>query len=67
MGVLLSQSEFSPPQNTADQLLHPPHEGFIKDQVRHTNVKTTVYFYIGSDLGYQREQLEKIILNSGKR
>jgi integrase len=38
----------------------------IKDQLRHSNVKTTVDFYIGSDMDYQREQLEKLILNSGK-
>jgi hypothetical protein len=65
--VLLSRSGFSPPQDTADQLVHPLHEGFIKDQLRQTNVKTTVDFYIGSDMDYQREQLEKLILNSGKR
>jgi hypothetical protein len=39
----------------------------IKDQLRHTNVKTTVDFYIGSDVDYQREMIEKLILNSGKR
>jgi integrase len=38
----------------------------IKDQLRHTNIKTTVDFYIGSDLDYQREMIEKLILNSGK-
>jgi integrase len=38
----------------------------IKDQLRHTNVKTTVDFYIGSDVSYQREMIEKLILNSGK-
>ena len=38
----------------------------IKDQLRHTNVKTTVDFYIGSDVNYQREMIEKLILNSGK-
>ncbi|MBI5968656.1 MAG: tyrosine-type recombinase/integrase [Deltaproteobacteria bacterium] len=38
----------------------------IKDQLRHTNVKTTVDFYIGADLAYQREQIEKLSLNSGK-
>ena len=38
----------------------------IKDQLRHTNIKTAVDFYIGSDLDYQREQIEKLILNSGK-
>jgi len=35
-------------------------------QLRHTNLKTTVDFYIGSDVDYQREMIEKLILNSGK-
>ena len=39
----------------------------IKDQLRRTNVKTTVDFYIGQDVGYQGEMIEKLILNSGKR
>jgi integrase len=39
----------------------------IKDQLRHTNVKTTVDLYIGSDVDYQTEMIEKLILNSGKR
>jgi len=39
----------------------------IKDQLRHTNVKTTVDFYIGSDVDHQRETTDKLILNSGKR
>ena len=38
----------------------------IKDQLRHSTVKTTENFYIGSDVEYQREQIEKLILNSGK-
>uniref|UniRef100_A0A7V3NUT1 Site-specific integrase n=1 Tax=candidate division WOR-3 bacterium TaxID=2052148 RepID=A0A7V3NUT1_UNCW3 len=38
----------------------------IKDQLRHTNIKTTVDFYVGADLSYQREQIEKLRLNSGK-
>jgi len=38
----------------------------IKDQLRHTSIKTTVDFYIGADLNYQREQNEKLNLNSGK-
>jgi len=38
----------------------------IKDQLRRSNIKTTVDFYIGSDIGYQREQIEKLIFNSGK-
>jgi integrase len=37
----------------------------IRDQLRHTSVKTTEGFYIGSDMNYQREQAEKLIL-SGK-
>lgn len=41
----------------------------IKDQLRHTNVKTTIDFYIGPDQAYQREQAEKLSLNlfSGKK
>jgi len=35
----------------------------IKDQLRHTDFKTTQDFYIGSDIEYQREQIEKIALN----
>ena len=38
----------------------------IKDQLRHTSVKTTESFYIGSDIEYQRKQNEKLIMNSGK-
>ena len=38
----------------------------IKDQLRHATVKTTENFYIGSDIEYQREQIEKLVLNSGK-
>ena len=32
----------------------------IKDQLRHTSSKMTENFYIGSDIGYQREQNEKL-------
>ena len=38
----------------------------IRNQLRHINVKTTVDFCIGSDMDYQREMIEKLILNSGK-
>ena len=38
----------------------------IKDQLRHTNIKTTIDFYIGSDVDYQRKIIEKLILSSGK-
>jgi hypothetical protein len=39
----------------------------IKDQLRHTNVKTTIDFYIGADTSYQREMIEKLVINSGKK
>jgi len=38
----------------------------IKDQLRHTSVKTTENFYIGSDIEYQREQNEKLTLPMAK-
>lgn len=38
----------------------------IKDQLRHSNISTTVDFYIGSDIDYQREQIEKLAFTSGK-
>ena len=38
----------------------------IRDQLRHASVKTTENFYIGSDVNYQREMIEKLVLNSGK-
>jgi len=34
----------------------------IKDQLRHTTLKTTEDFYIGTDIEYQREQSERLIL-----
>ena len=34
----------------------------IKDQLRHTTVATTESFYIGTDLEFQRQQIEKLIL-----
>jgi integrase len=39
----------------------------IKEQLRHTNIKTTIDFYSGADADYQREQNEKLTLNSGKK
>ncbi|MGZ3558646.1 MAG: hypothetical protein ACXWMS_05915, partial [Syntrophales bacterium] len=38
----------------------------IRDQLRHTSVKTTEGFYIGSDIEFQRAQAERLALNSGK-
>jgi integrase len=38
----------------------------IKDQLRHSSIRTTVDFYIGSDVDYQREQNEKLAFNMGK-
>jgi integrase len=55
-------------RHTTASLMHlkgvPPLS--IKDQLRHTTLKTTEDFYIGSNVEYQREQAEKLILNSGK-
>ena len=34
----------------------------IKDQLRHTDLKTTTNYYIGSDIEYQRAQVEKLAL-----
>jgi len=34
----------------------------IATQLRHTTSKTTKDFYIGSDIEYQREQIEKLTL-----
>ena len=39
----------------------------IKEQSRHTNIKTTYDFYIGTDSDYQREQNEKLTLKVGKK
>ncbi len=35
----------------------------IKDQLRHTTIKTTENFYIGSDVEYQRSQIQRLSLN----
>lgn len=32
----------------------------IKDQLRHSSSRTTENFYIGLDVSYQREQIEKL-------
>jgi integrase len=34
----------------------------IKDQLRHTTIQTTESFYIGSDVEYQRSQIERLSL-----
>ena len=34
--------------------------GKTKEQLRHSDIRTTVDFYIGSDSDYQREQNEKL-------
>ena len=34
----------------------------IKDQLRHSTIRTTESFYIGSDIDYQREQGQRLIL-----
>jgi hypothetical protein len=37
----------------------------MKDHLRHTTVKTTENFYIGSDIEYQHKQNERLVINSG--
>jgi site-specific recombinase XerD len=34
----------------------------IKDQLRHTTMQTTESFYIGSDIEYQRSQIQRLSL-----
>ena len=69
LGIDTKQYSWKELRHTTASLMH--RKGVpalvIKDQLRHTNVKTTVDFYIGSDVAYQREMIEKLILNSGKR
>lgn len=36
----------------------------IKDQLRHSTIKTTVDFYIGSDIEHQRKQAETLVLEN---
>jgi len=38
----------------------------IKDQLRHTSIRTTENFYIGSDIGFQREQNERLSFSGRK-
>jgi len=68
LGIDTKQYSWKELRHTTASLMH--RKGVpalvIKDQLRHTNVKTTVDFYIGSDVDYQREMIEKLILNSGK-
>jgi integrase len=68
LGIDTEQYSWKELRHTTASLMH--RKGVpalvIKDQLRHTDVKTTVDFYIGSDVGYQREMIEKLILNSGK-
>jgi len=68
LGIDTKQYSWKELRHTTASLMH--RKGVpalvIKDQLRHTNVKTTVDFYIGSDVAYQREMIEKLILNSGK-
>jgi len=68
LGIDTKQYSWKELRHTTASLMH--RKGVpalvIKDQLRHSNVKTTVDFYIGSDVSYQREQIEKLILNSGK-
>jgi integrase len=68
LGIDTKQYSWKELRHTTASLMH--RKGVpalvIKDQLRHSNVKTTVDFYIGADMDYQREMIEKLILNSGK-
>ena len=68
LGIDTKQYSWKELRHTTASLMH--RKGVpalvIKEQLRHTDVKTTVDFYIGSDIGYQREMIEKLVINSGK-
>ena len=68
MGIDTEQYSWKEIRHTTAYLMHL--KGVpalaIKDQLRHTSVKTTESFYIGSDIEYQRKQNEKLVINSGK-
>jgi len=44
--------------------MNDPNPVAVKGQLRHTSIRTTEAFYIGSDLDYQKEQSEKISLKA---
>lgn len=68
LGIDTTQYSWKELRHTTASLMH--RKGVpalvIKEQLRHTDVKTTVDFYIGSDISYQREMIEKLVINSGK-
>jgi hypothetical protein len=68
IGGLMKQQPPKELRHTTASLMH--RKGVpvlvIKDQLRHTNVKTTVDFYIDADVDYQTEMIAKLILNSEK-
>ena len=68
MGIDTKQYSWKETRHTTASLMHL--KGVpalaIKDQLRDTSVKTTESFYNGSDVEYQRQQAEKLVLNSGK-
>ena len=68
IGIDPEQYSWKELRHTTASLMHlkgvPPL--VIKDQLRHTTVKTTESFYIGSDIEYQRQQIEKLSLKKTK-
>ena len=68
LGINTKQYSWKELRHTTASLMHLKGAPIlsIKDQLRHTTVKTTEGFYIGSDIEYQRQQAEKLGLNSGK-
>ena len=68
MGIDAKQYSWKESRHTTASLMHLKGVAAlaIKDQLRHNSVKTTESFYIGSDVEYQRQQAERLVLNSGK-
>jgi integrase len=64
LGIDATQYSWKELRHTTGTLLHLKGADplAIKDQLRHTTVKTTEDFYIGSDVEYQRQQNEKLVL-----
>jgi len=68
LGIDTEQYSWEELRHTTGSLMH--RKGVpvlaVTHHLRHTSVKTTMDFYIGQDVDYQREMIEKLILNSGK-
>ncbi len=65
LGIDVKKYSFKEIRHTTATLLHLKGADTmaIRDQLRHTSSQTTESFYIGSDIEYQREQIERLTLN----